>query len=1353
MGFYKHLSWLVLVLLLSCPVSAATYNLKQQVPTGCNQKGNNPVICPNGLTLQWGDIIDATQVLEINVSGDVNLQNAQINVGNANSVIINATGNITTGWQFRIHGSLNAGGTITVDGQSEFIGDLEATTINALNASNNLYQGNLIASNSISLGYQSSVSGSLQGGTIDTNSNTTISGSISGSDITFGSQNTVTGPITGTNSVTLLSQGSIFSSAINSNGPVTIYSQTTINGNVSGSDVVPFFDGSQYQGSNVVINGNVTATNNFVLPSSSQLTGNVTAGSVLIRATSSDIEGDVIASGNVIIESGSGVTGNAAGQNIELQDSAAYITDNAVAEDTITIGWSGSIGGDASATTIDNNSGNPDSVAGNEYCTDSDSTVDPTHAFACSPPGSAGDPGGGGGGSGPPDQCQLFNELAGYGIVGSNGFESGGGSQINNNDIVDETGNGGNTPTPSGSIDTVDLEFPPLDPDVFPIFNGSGTLQNNTNIAPGTYGTIRTQGNNALSSTSGGGTYYIEQITFSTNSNTLTLGPGDYFIKSITLGNNTSINISTSGPVRLFIRDGVSGGNDNSFNSGGNVGDLVVYLYEGADFVIGNYCNSGNNCPEFTFNGLIYSPYETSDIEFGNNTNFQGGALTAGTVTVGQNTEITYSPQTQADVNAAAGCEPEPAAVNHYRILHPTRMVSCLAAPIEIIACANADCSETFDDTVALSATASVSGSTWLGGAITASTAETSEWQFTNGSGSGQLRNTTGGVTAISLTNEVPPATNAVQCYDSTGVSATGCNVEFVNAGLVFTAPDGVSAITSSHAGLDFPILLRAVETNTLTGACEARVQGEQSVNVGLECTNPLTCQAGQSFLANGSSIPLNDNGTTITSAPVSLTFDANGSAPITANYSDVGQLRLHASLNLAENTGNGNPAATLVGTSVNDFVVRPHTLVARALDDAGDLWTTTTNTGAGFKAAGEDFTFIIQSLNANGNPTPNFGNEIGGSENVTASYDSMAYPVIPGDTWSSSKLTITAPFVDDPDYAGALRTGGARWREAGTPNILPALVGNNYLGAGNVLQQVASPIGRFYPDRFELASSSVTNACSVSGFTYMGQPNIAVQFSVRAVNTLGVVTQNYQSDVYDNTAVLALAAANTSPLDTSADAFATRLVAPLTGAWIRGEYDNLGSIATFNRLATEATDGPYTSARLGLRVTTEMDNRDFLVSSLTTQQGMAAQLSGVLELRYGRMVLENTYGPENEPLPVVMRAEYWDGSRFLLNDLDSCTATTATSLNIVENPNALTTTAAGVDSDLLTGELLPESLYWTPPSPTATGEFLFEYQTDSWLEYPWLDENGASHRFPRATAGFGQYRGNDRVIFWIERQ
>jgi len=233
------------------------------------------------------------------------------------------------------------------------------------------------------------------------------------------------------------------------------------------------------------------------------------------------------------------------------------------------------------------------------------------------------------------------------------------------------------------------------------------------------------------------------------------------------------------------------------------------------------------------------------------------------------------------------------------------------------------------------------------------------------------------------------------------------------------------------------------------------------------------------------------------------------------------------------------------------------------------------------------------------------------------------------------------------------------------------------------------------------------------------------------------------------------LAAAHSTPSDTVDDEFSTRLVAPVTSTWVAGQYAvPLTASVQFNRRSDEIADGPYPNLQLGLRVINEIDSRAFASATLVTQSGNATALNGSLNLRYGRMVLENTFGPEDEPLPVVMRSEYFDGQRFMLHSDDSCTATTATALNIVDNPSALATSSSGIDSTLLLGELQPESLLWSAPTPPDnTGEFLFEYQTESWLEYPWLNEDGDGHRFPRATAGFGQYRGNDRVIFWMERQ
>ena len=50
------------------------------------------------------------------------------------------------------------------------------------------------------------------------------------------------------------------------------------------------------------------------------------------------------------------------------------------------------------------------------------------------------------------------------------------------------------------------------------------------------------------------------------------------------------------------------------------------------------------------------------------------------------------------------------------------------------------------------------------------------------------------------------------------------------------------------------------------------------------------------------------------------------------------------------------------------------------------------------------------------------------------------------------------------------------------------------------------------------------------------------------------------------------------------------------------------------------------------------------------------AQIGATTEIRYGRLRLSNALGSERLALPVSMRAEYWNGTGFVVNALDSCT-------------------------------------------------------------------------------------------------
>lgn len=1110
--------------------------------------------------------------------------------------------------------------------------------------------------------------------------------------------------------------------------------ETVVNGDLMSSGGININSGP-------LVNGNVTASGS--ISNNSVIEGKVTTGGSFTNNSGAVVSGRVEAAGTVM--NNGTVTSNI--------DAAGSVTNNSGAiagsiNSDASVVNNGTVLGYINAPVISNNGSAP-------YTCDINSNLGPC-AGAQDPEF---------------DYCSEVTLLTTYGVVGSGGFTFGNGSEINGN-TIDGTGN---TPTPIGQVDTVDLEYPPLDPLIFPNFSGGSSLDISKNndpndIPPGTYSTIDVAGGqngNFL-----GGTYYIDTLEVGAKGSGtgITLGPGDYFIRDIIFHSGIYVNTTGGGPARLFIEGSIGQSNANQLelNSSGSAGNLQIYLYEGATISLGNG-NMGANKETLNFNGTIYGPFPDNNITLGNNNTLQGSILTAGTIDVGTDTVFNYSPEVQAEVTTSLGCAPVDAEVHHYRILHPQVLVSCYAASVEVIACADEICSATYDDPVTVTVSSSDADSTWQGGNLDSTTNADVNLLFSNGSGLSGLRNTNGGTANLALSNASPTAVDATQCFDSSGTTATSCDVVFNTAGLIITDTDGVSPLpatfagigaSADSAGLSLPAALRAVQTNTTTGACEARLTGTHTVNLGMQCLNPGTCQAGQSFTVNNQAIGLNAAGNTTNTSSLSLTFDANGrvATDLQLRYSDVGQVRLFASLPLTEAPAAPDPTINdpdveLVGTSINDFVVKPYRLVTRALDDANNLWTSTLASGPGFKAAGEPFSMVIQSLNTANEPTPNFGLE-SSSAAVQVQFDSMAYPTPAAAGSDASKLTLSNSFTIDSNYAGAKRTTGAIWNEAGTVNLRARLLGDNYLGAGDAFERPPSPVGRFYPHRFAVAPGSdlVSNACSA--FTYMGQNAIAVDYIVQALNLGGNVTRNYGLN-YSGTAVVELVAAHTSPIDEATDEFDQRLAPFTQSTWVDGELTFSNSSIAFARRSDELPDGPYPNLRIGLQATGDIDSRNFASSdlSLVSQRGDAVPIGGALNLRYGRMVLENTYGPENEPLPVVMRAEYWDGSRFVLNDLDSCTATTATSLNILENPSALTTTGAGVDSDLLTGELLPDSLYWTPPSPTATGEFLFEYQTDSWLEYPWLDENGDSHRFPRATAGFGQYRGNDRVIFWMERQ
>ncbi|RUO23468.1 hypothetical protein CWE08_02145 [Aliidiomarina iranensis] len=1328
---FNQILGLVLLFLISFSVFAADYTIPNNAPPGCNRSGGT-VTCPNGLNLNWGDTISVGgNNRSLVIIGNANLQNAQINVGgDTNRLAVSISGDLNTGFGFSINSSLSVGGTLNAASNNtfsapvtagninsgsgaQFLGDVSANTITT--QSSTTISGNVVASTSFTGASANTITGSIQGGNVTTANNTSVGGTVTGAVVNIGSANTIGGSITG-DSIAIQSSNTTVNGALNSTSTVFIGSSATINGPVTGTTIST--------NSPVTINGNVTASGDFTLASNSSVTGNVSATNVNIQPSSADITGNVTATNNIDIGSGSGITGNATATNITLNFSNAYVTENATASETISNNQ-GSIGGNATAPEITNNGG---TVGGDAICDDSDGQT--PHSCVAGPTGP------------PPDFCGEINAATGFGIVGLGGFT------YENSEINGETIEGsGNTPTPIGQVDTVDLSLPALDPAVFPTFSSTTNVSGGT-INPGTYNQVTPNNNSTLTS----GTYQIKQLTIE-NNRSITMQSGDYFIENFILGNGVEI-LTSGGPVRVFIRNYIQGDGNNSpnqieINTAGNPSSFQVFLYDGAYINVGNG-NSGNNAP-INFNGLIYGPAENNNINFGNNNTIQGSILVGGTIDVGGGTDFIYSPAVQSDINNAFGCDPDAAEIDHYRIRHPLGIVSCFTAAVSVDACADASCSQLFEDPVEITLDSTAAASTWLGGDVVSTSGTTGTLDLTNGSGVIGLQNVPGGNATLSVDNTSVAAVNPTQCFDPTGTIASTCNIDFQTAGLLFVGANNFEPVPDSHAGVDFSVALRAVETNVNTGACEARVEGAQTVDIGVECVNPASCMPGQNYSIGGTNVGLNDLGSSGNKQPVTLNFDANGIALLPHNYTDVGELRLHAELTLpaepnADNPDINDPPVELEGTSLNEFIVIPHTLVLQALDGNDDLWSATTDTGNGFQAAGSPFNVIIQSLNANGNATPNFGRE-NTPAGVQAAFDSVAFPSDAED----GTVTTGSAFVPDNVYPGAQRSNGVTWSEAGTVNLVASLVGNSYLGAGDVIAKPPSPVGRFFPDRFVVESSSVVNACTADGFTYMGHNDIIVSAEVRAVNVNGAITQNYGRVPYVGSADINAVAANVTPADEPADDFPSRFGISWAADWEDGIMPVSEPAAVFQRLTDGSPDGPYEDVNIGLQIANEQDSRNFSSTdaSLTTQLGAAVPLADTLNVRYGRLVLENIAGPEDEDLNVIMLAEYWDGNRFMVNSLDSCTPTNPANLAIVDNPNNLVTGPDGTIANLENGELVFGDFFWE--AANDVGEFEFEYQAPTWLQYPWVDAEGDPYVNPRAFGSFGQYRGNDRIIYWLE--
>ena len=901
--------------------------------------------------------------------------------------------------------------------------------------------------------------------------------------------------------------------------------------------------------------------------------------------------------------------------------------------------------------------------------------------------------------------------------------------------------------------------------------NGAINVSSGTpSFAAGNYTSLNISNTYSVTFSTSGGNYYFTGDWILGDSTTINFAPGNYYVGGNIYFNGTGskqLRIASAGTVNLYVNGQIVLGGAVTTPSVSSR-NLLIYANGSIDI------NGASNIHAF-----LYSHNGTVTL---NSTAVVYGGVSGSDVTL-NGAQTVYYESTEIS-NAAFGsfCTASAASLNNFLIdVGGGTGSNCAASTINITARDSSNATLTsYAGTVTIST--STNNGDWAKTGTAADAYGTLTAGATDSGAATYVFNASdAGTISINLT-DTHAESLTISLNDSTaGVTSTSSSLTFSRNAFVVTSTDSLGS--DIIAGRTHSLRVTMMKQNTTGTSCSAASDYNVS-GVKAWLTRASSDSAGTApNLINSSNASVALPNVKPGSNNVTLNF-SSGIANFTLSTSDVGKY----ALNFADSS-NSYSSSEITGSS-STYVVRPFGFYIAVTSNPA----ASTDSGSVFTTAGTNFTVSVTAkaysaaddANSDGLPDNHADTNAANNANLADNSTLVKFGAeSPAETITlSSALRLPSggvnPGLSDGDAtagdgriissfsSGVGSTTQVYFGEVGIIEIAASITDGDYLGAGATpttnLVSRSGYVGRFKPYQFAASAVTMTPFCSVStAFNYLGK-DFTSTFTLTAQNQQASTTQNYASTFAKlSSAGYSLKARDT----TSATSLTSRMqLSSLSGTFSSGQASVSASI---NLARASSPDGPYTTTRVGVTIS-DTDSVALRSADITfdsdSNGSNDALLLGQSAFYFGRLRLDDAFGPETASLNVSFQTDYWTGSIWSRNTADSCT-TIATSaitypfgaINIAANRSVTIgtgsttgnyTSLAGSAVNFTSGDA---GHYFSAPGSGKTGSFAVDVNLTSyaWLRFDWNNDANYTNdtALPSARYTFGTYRGNDRTLFW----